>query len=106
MELTIGKLKELIKDLDDKTIVADLGYGNSNFRCFASVKRILLLEDNQGQQYFTINGMGSHFTAQGNQQHLSIAPCHEYHGDVLVWKCATSCAGLPNCKLKCGSAKV
>lgn len=99
MEITIGKLKEIIKGLDDNIIVADLGYGNQNFKPFVSVKRMLLLEDSSGQKYITINALGSHFTAKGNQQGLSIVPCHEYVNDVLVFKCSTTCSGLNNCKL-------
>lgn len=100
MELTVGQLKEALIGLDDNVVIADLGYGNSKFRPFVSVKRLLLLEDNTGKQYLTINGLGSHFTATGEQSHLSLSPCHEYINNMIVYRCATTCAGLPNCKLK------
>jgi hypothetical protein len=100
MELTVRQLKQLLEGIDDKVIVADLGIGNDRFRPFVSVKRLLLLQDTSGQQYLTINGMGSHFTGNGQQSRLTLVPCHEYVGDYLVNKCATTCAGLENCKLK------
>jgi len=71
MELTIGVLKKIIQDLPDDVILADLGIGNDRFHPFISLKRLLLLKDmKEGQQYLTINSMGSHFTQEGEQSHL------------------------------------
>ena len=71
MELTIGKLKQIIKDLPDDVILADLGYGNDRFHRFCNLKRLLLLLDTEdGQRYLTINSMGSHFNGTGEQSHL------------------------------------
>lgn len=72
MELTVGKLKQIIKDLPDDVILADLGIGNDSFDAKTNVKRLLLLNDmeQEGRQYLTINSMGSHFTQVGDQKHL------------------------------------
>lgn len=100
MELTIKQLKEIIKDMPDDAVLADLEFGNQRFNPFCQVKRLMLLQDDKGKQYVTINRLGSHFTATGEQKNLSLVPCHEYYGDVLVYTCATTCRGLENCKLK------
>lgn len=71
MELTIGVLKKIIHGLPDETILATLGIGNDKFDPFISLKRLLLLQDmRDGQQFLTINQMGSHFTQSGEQRHL------------------------------------
>jgi len=62
MELTVGKLKEIIAELPDDTILADLDYGNESFSPHLFIKRVLLLKDRSGRQYLTINRMGAHFT--------------------------------------------
>ncbi len=65
MELTVGVLKQIIKDLPDDVVLSELGIGNNSFHPFISVKRLLLLQGNQSwgnQQFLTINSMGSHFT--------------------------------------------
>jgi len=62
MNLTVGRLKEIIADLPDDVILADLDYGNDSFKPHSGIKRVLLLEDNNGQQYLTINRMGAHFS--------------------------------------------
>ena len=62
MELTIGKLREIIKELPDEVIMADLDHGNNSFTPHLGIKRVLLLKDSSGKQYLTINRMGAHFT--------------------------------------------
>jgi len=71
MELTIGALRKIIEGLPDDTILADLGIGNDKFNPFVSVKRLLLLKDTRdGQEYLTINSMGSHFSQNGEHKGL------------------------------------
>lgn len=67
MDLTVGKLKEIISQLPDDVLLADLSIGNSSFRTFSFCKRLLLLENKHGKRYLTINKMGSHFTGTGDQ---------------------------------------
>lgn len=77
MELTIGTLKQIIKDLPDEVLLADLQIGNSEFSPFISLKRLILLEDiRDGQQFLTINSMGSHFTGEGEQKNLKYISKH------------------------------
>jgi hypothetical protein len=71
MILTVGLLRDLLHGLDDSMLLADLQVGNDKFRTFSGVKRILILQDESGQKYFTINSMGSHFTGDGEQSHLT-----------------------------------
>lgn len=74
MTLTLGVLKAIIQGLDDDIILADLGFGNANFKTFTGVKRVILLENKENKQkYLTINSMGSHFTGSGDQEHLKYA---------------------------------
>lgn len=70
MQLTVGILKQVIKDLPDNVILASLRIGNDEFDPFLSVKRLIILQDKQGNEYLTINEMGSHFTGKGNQDSL------------------------------------
>ncbi len=71
MELTIGNLKKIMADLPDETLLATLEVGNDRFRPFSYVKRLLLLRCMEsGKEYLTINGMGSHFTQEGDQKKL------------------------------------
>lgn len=72
MELTVGYLKKVLERLDDDVILAHLDYSNRAFKPQLAVKRLLLLEDKDkdGRKYLTINGMGSHFTGQGEQDFL------------------------------------
>lgn len=72
MELTVGYLKKVLERLDDNVILAHLDYSNRAFKPQLSVKRLLLLEDKDkdGRKYLTINGMGSHFTGEGDQNFL------------------------------------
>lgn len=73
MELTVGILKQIIKDLPDDVILADLGIGNDRFHPFMGVKRLMLLQGDgswNDQQFLTINSMGSHYTKQGEQSSL------------------------------------
>ena len=74
MILTIGKLKEIIKDLNDDIVLADLEIGNDDFEKMTGIKRLILLEEKDtGKQFLTINRMGSHFTGRGNQKNLKYA---------------------------------
>ena len=71
MKLTVGKLREIIKDLPDDIVLATLDYGNANFTTFDGIKRVLLLKSKEsGKSYLTINNMGSHFTGKGTQEGL------------------------------------
>ncbi len=73
MELTVGKLREIIKDLDDNVMLADLGRcSNYDFRPYAAVKRVYLLQFTTGEQYLTINTLGTHFTGEKEQVGLKI----------------------------------
>lgn len=74
MELTVGDLRKIIADLPDDVILAHLGYGNSSFSPFLTIKRLLLLKGDHtwgDRTFLTINGMGSHFTENGEHKHLS-----------------------------------
>ncbi len=73
-ELTVGKLKEVLQHFPDDAILADLRRGNEDFKAYTSVKRLMLLEDNN-TKYLTINSLGSHFTGNGDQSHLQM--CNE-----------------------------
>lgn len=76
MELTAGYLKKILQYLDDDVIIADLTYGNRNFKTHSGIKRLLLLKDESqnknwgGQTFLAINGMGSHFTGEKEQEGL------------------------------------
>lgn len=79
MELTVGLIKQIIKDLPDDVVLADLGYGNTKFNPFNNLKRILLLKadgDWENKTYLTINGMGSHFSGEGEQKSLNFTGKH------------------------------
>lgn len=77
MEVTVAQLKELLKGIPDDAILADLDFGNQNFRTF-KVKRFFLLEKlASGEKFLTINSMGSHFHGMGNQSGLRIVSFHE-----------------------------
>lgn len=73
MQLTVGNLKKILEEVDDDVVLADLGFGNTGFRPFDSVKRVLLLKGNEqwnNRTFLTINGMGSHFTQTFEQQDM------------------------------------
>jgi len=79
MEITIGYLKKVIAEIEksipnaDNVILADLQYGNDEFKPFQNAKRLLLLKGGNGwgnKTYLTHNGMGSHFTQKGKQSDL------------------------------------
>lgn len=71
MELTVGKLKEILNEVDDNVILATLDRGNDDFRTYSMVKRLLVLKCKEsGVKYLTINPLGSHFTGKGDQSHL------------------------------------
>lgn len=73
MVLTIKLLKDIISDIDDDVVLADLTYGNENFKTFSSVKRLLLVKSKTTEQkYLAINGLGSHFTGRGDQSELEV----------------------------------
>ena len=72
MELTVKKLKEILSQVNDDVLLADLEFGNDTFYPHNYIKRILLLEDYKGKQYLTINRMGSHFTGNGTQSGLKV----------------------------------
>lgn len=76
MEITIGYLKRVISELEksvpnsDNIILADLRYGNDDFKPFQNAKRLLLLKGGNGwgnKTYLAHNGMGSHFSNKGKQ---------------------------------------
>jgi hypothetical protein len=74
MELTVGVLRKVIKDLPNDIILGTLKVGNGEFDPFLSLKRLMLLQDQiDGHQYLTINEMGSHFTGEGYQKNLKYA---------------------------------
>lgn len=76
MKLTAGYLKQILQHLDDDVIIADLQYGNDEFKPFSGIKRLLLLKDESenkgwgGDTFLVINGMGSHFSKEGKQEGL------------------------------------
>lgn len=76
MDLTVGKLKKILSDLDDNIILADMEYFNDQFHPFIGIKRLLVLKDESenktwgGHTFLTINNQGSHFTGEGEQKHL------------------------------------
>jgi hypothetical protein len=79
MELTIGILKKIIKDLPDDAILADLQIGNDKFHAFTHLKRVILLKDiTDNKEYLTINSMGSHFNQKGEQSKL-VWGCKEWN---------------------------
>ena len=76
MEITIGYLKRVFAEIEksvpnsDNIILADLRYGNDDFKPFQNAKRLLLLKGGNGwrnKTYLTHNGMGSHFSNKGKQ---------------------------------------
>ena len=75
MELTVGYLRKVMKDLDDDIILAHLGEcSNSSFEPFMGVKRLILVKDKgekngwEGRRFLVINSMGTHFTGKGAQK--------------------------------------
>ncbi|TXI11482.1 MAG: hypothetical protein E6Q68_06060 [Polynucleobacter sp.] len=76
MELTVGFLKRAINGLDDNIVVGQL-IGNSGFKSFSSVKRLIVLRDDSknkdlgGKTFLVINDQGSHFFKQGGQSDLN-----------------------------------
>lgn len=73
MELTVGVLKEIIKDLPDHAILSYLS-GNHAFHTFMGTKRVLLLQGNlqwDNRLFLTINPLGSHFSGQGDHKDLT-----------------------------------
>lgn len=77
MELTVGYLKKVLKDLPDNMTIASLGEcSNKKFEPFLSVKRLLVLKDDSkskqwgGRTFLVINKQGTHFTKEGEQKDL------------------------------------
>lgn len=76
MELTVGYLKKVLEQLDDNIVLAHLDYSNRAFKPQLGVKRLLVLKDESerkewgGKTFLVINGMGSHFTGEGEQAPL------------------------------------
>lgn len=76
MQLTVGYLKKVLAQLDDDIVLAHLGTGNNKFDPFMFEKRLLVLKDESetkewgGKTFLAINGQGSHFTGEGEQQGL------------------------------------
>lgn len=74
MELTVGKLKQILQDVDDDVIVGHLGYGNDKVYPWYSVKRVMLFQGDKrwrDSSFLLINSMGSHFTGEGEQEGLT-----------------------------------
>jgi hypothetical protein len=76
MELTVGYLKKVLEKLDDDAILAHLDYSNKDFKPQFCIKRLLVVKDESehkgwgGHTFLVINGMGSHFTGEGEQKGL------------------------------------
>lgn len=69
MNLTVGKLREIIEHLPDDVILADLGIGNRSFETFTYLKRVMLMKNKEdNRQYLVINKMGAHFTGKDDQE--------------------------------------
>ena len=58
--LTIGLLKELIKDVPDDAILSSMRFANNNEMDFFIIKRALLVEDKKST-FFVLNQMGTHW---------------------------------------------
>ena len=58
--LTIGLLKELIKDAPDDAIFSSMCFGNNNEMDFFVIKRALLVEGSRNT-FFVLNQMGTHW---------------------------------------------
>lgn len=78
MELTVGYLKKVLKNLDDNITIAHLGEcSNEKFEPFTGVKRLLVVKDKTkskewgGRTFLVINVMGTHFTQEGEQKSLT-----------------------------------
>ena len=78
MELTVGYLKKVLKDLPDNMTIAHLGEcSNQSFEPFTGVKRLIVVEDRTkekswgGRSFLVINKMGTHWTQKGKQEPLT-----------------------------------
>lgn len=77
MEVTVAQLKEILNDIPEDAILADLKLGNQNFQ-IPDIKRFFLLEKvATGEKFLTINRQGSHFHGMGAQSGLRILSFHE-----------------------------
>lgn len=77
MKVTVAQLKEILKDIPEDAILADLKFGNQNFQV-PDIKRFLLLEKAAtGEKFLTINGQGSNFHGMGAQSGFRILSFHE-----------------------------
>lgn len=77
MEVTALQLKEILKEIPDDAILADLKFGNQSFKIL-DVKRFFLLEEiRNGKKFLAINNQGSHFHGMGDQSGLRILSFHE-----------------------------
>lgn len=91
MELTVGYLKKVIKDLPDNAVLAHLGEcSNQKFEPFMGVKRLMLVKDQTedkswgGRTFLVINVMGTHWTQKGQQE--SLTPTGEYFDGITFKK--------------------
>lgn len=69
-------MKKILDSLDDDVVLGTLSIGNDSFDPFLSIKRLLLLQGDGGwdnKTFLAINGMGSHFSGEGNQRGLIYA---------------------------------
>ena len=74
VEEVIAEIEKSIPNADN-VVLADLRYGNDDFKPFQNAKRLLLLKSGNGwgnKTYLTHNGMGSHFSNKGKQSDLKI----------------------------------
>lgn len=83
MELTVGYLKKVLKNLPDNVVIAHLGEcSNRSFEPFTGVKRLLVVKDETeskewgGRTFLVINVMGTHFTKEGEQKYLTPTGVH------------------------------
>lgn len=80
--ITVGEFMNKINDridLHDDVVLMPLNFsyqGKRNDWAFNSVKRVLLLENEQGHPYIAVNCMGSHFTGEGQQRGYKYAGKH------------------------------
>ena len=79
MELTVGVFKKILDSVDDNVVLGTLSIGNDSFHPFQSVKRLLVLNGDDGWEnktFLVINDMGSHFSGEGGQKGLTYAKRH------------------------------
>jgi len=59
-DFNIGAFKKIINEMPDDAVISGLNYGDK-LQEFSYLKRILLLEDSEGNKVIVFNPMGTHY---------------------------------------------